>query len=273
VHHRLLAVGFDHYETVVVIYLIQAAFVVSAVLVRYESDAIVTLIYAAGISVLFWTLASAERHHWRVPRGGFESRFTRAIDVLKRSRVVVNGPLLVITILTPIVMLISALWVTRVPSDFAVTAAVLAVLPATQLLWPQAMRAVVLRVAVYATAIFPAYLLISYPEAIPQRAQFLIIAVIIVLALSVVMYVRFSAEQRFGTTPTDYLIVCGVVALSVFGSIEVNSREVVEAVLLATVLSYACEIIVGAAPQSTGRRLLQCSSLGTLLIIALRGAF
>jgi len=42
-------------------------------------------------------------------------------------------------------------------------------------------------------------------------------------------------------------------------------------VLLATVLSYACEIIVGTAPQSTGRRVLQLSTVGTLLIITLRG--
>src|SRR5262249_51168264 len=140
-----------------------------------------------------------------------------------------------------------------------------------QLLWPRALRPALLRLAVYATVIFPAYLLVSYPETIPQMVQALISSVIVVLALAIVVYVRFSAEQRFGTTPTDYLIVCGVVALTVFGSIEVNSREVVEAVLLATVLSYACEIIVGTAPQSPSRRVLQLSTIGTLLIITLRG--
>ena len=63
----------------------------------------------------------------------------------------------------------------------------------------------------------------------------------------------------------------GVVALLVFGSIDVNSRSVIEAVLFATVLMYACEIIVGTAAASSSRRLLQCSTLGTLLIITLRG--
>jgi len=270
VHHRLLQLGFDHSETVVIIYLVQAAFVVGAVLARYESDSTVTLIYVAGISVLFWALHAAERRHWRLPRGGLEPRLTRAIDALKRSKAIVKGSLLVVSVLAPVVMLVSALLVARVPSDFAVAAAILAVLPASQLLWPRAMRPVLLRLAVYATAIFPAYLLISNPEAIPHSAQSLITAVIVVLALAIVVYVRFSAEQRFGTTPTDYLIVGGVVALTVFGSIEVNSREVVEAVLLATVLSYACEIIVGTAPQSPSRRVLQLSTIGTLLIITLR---
>jgi UDP-GlcNAc:undecaprenyl-phosphate/decaprenyl-phosphate GlcNAc-1-phosphate transferase len=271
VHHRLLHLGFNHSETVVIIYLVQAIFVVSAVLARYESDGTVTLVYAAGIAALFCALAAAERRGWCVARGGAESRLTRAIDILRRSGAIVKGALLVVSILTPMIMIISALLVARIPSDFAIAAAVLAVLPATQLLWPQPMRPVLLRLAIYATAIFPAYLLISYPEVIPHLAQVLITAVIVILALAIVVYVRFSAERRFGTTPTDYLIVCGVVALTVFGSIEVNSREVVAAVLLATVLSYACEIIVGTEPQSAGRRVLQCATIGTLLIITLRG--
>jgi hypothetical protein len=83
--------------------------------------------------------------------------------------------------------------------------------------------------------------------------------------------VRFGAEQRFGTTPTDYLIGCAVVALATFGSIEVNSRNVVEAMLLATALMYACEIIVVSTSAAQGRRILQYTTLGTLLIISVRG--
>ena len=271
VHHRLMEVGFDHYETVVIIYLIQAGFVVSALVTRYESDAVVTLTYAVGIAALFVGLSVAERRGWRVPRGGVKPRLSRAIEALTHSRAIVRGPLLVITVLTPLVMFVNALWVARVPSDFGVAAAVLAVLPATQLLWPRAMRPALLRLAVYATAVVPAYLLISYHEAIPPGAQAVMAAVIVVLSLAIVTYVRFSTEQRFGTTPTDYLIVCGVVALIVFGGIAADSREVVEAVLLATVLSYGCEIIVVTAPRAAGRRLLQCSTLGSLVIIALRG--
>ena len=94
---------------------------------------------------------------------------------------------------------------------------------------------------------------------------------IVVLAVAIVLYVRFSAERRFGTTPTDYLIVCGALALLVFGSIDVNARSVVEAVLFATVLMYACEIIVGTTAGTSGHRLLQFSTLATLLIISLRG--
>src|SRR5215472_16038363 len=264
VHHRLLELGFDHYETVVIIYSIQAGFVVSAVLARYEPDISVTLIYATGVGALFSALWVAERKGWRLPRArGVESRLSRAVAVLKASQATLKGPLLVITAVTPVVMVLSALWMVRIPPDVAIAAALLAIVPAVQIFWPRLMRPALLRLAIYATASLPAYLLIS--GAVPHDAQWLIIGVIIVLGLAVVTYVRFSAEQRFGTTPTDYLIVFGVAALMVFGSIEVRSRNVVEAVLLATVLMYACEILVGSARRAAGHRLLQYSTLGTLL--------
>ncbi|MGO9850496.1 MAG: MraY family glycosyltransferase, partial [Steroidobacteraceae bacterium] len=271
VHHRLMQIGFDHYETVVIIYSIQAALVVSAVLARYQSDLTVALLYITGIAALFGALTVAERRGWRVHRSGAaQSRLSRAIAALRKSRAIIDVPLFVIAGITPLVMLLSALCAARIPADFAKAAALLALVPALQLLWPRAVRPALLRLAIYATASFPAYLFLTYPGALPQEVRFVAIAVTVVLAAAIVLYVRFSSEERFGTTPTDYLIVCGVVALLVFGSIAANSRNVVEAVLVATVLLYACEIIVG-SPGVSSRRVLQFSTLGTLLIITLRG--
>jgi UDP-GlcNAc:undecaprenyl-phosphate/decaprenyl-phosphate GlcNAc-1-phosphate transferase len=272
VHHRLMQLGFDHYETVVIIYSVQAALVMSAVLARYESDTAVALIYAAIIASLFGAMALAERRRWHLRRAhNARSRLTHAIAALDASRLFHKGPLLLITAITPAMMLLNALSVTHIPSDLAAATALMSLVPAVYLLRPQIVSAVLLRLAIYATAIIPAYLLISYPGDVPRGAESLTTAMIVVLAVAIVLYVRFSAEQRFGTTPTDYLVGCGVVALLVFGSIDVNARSVVEAVLFATVLMYACEIIVGATAGTSGRRLLQFSTLGTLLIITLRG--
>jgi hypothetical protein len=161
--------------------------------------------------------------------------------------------------------------VAQIPRDLEMAAAILAVVQAVQLLWPRGQMPALQRIAIYATAIFPAYLLVSDPDVIPHLMLSLAPAVIVILALMSVAYVRFGSAHRFGTTPTDYLIVCGVLALAVFGSIEANSRNVVEAVLFSTVIMYACEIILGSPAESPSRRVLQYSTLGTLLIITLRG--
>jgi UDP-GlcNAc:undecaprenyl-phosphate GlcNAc-1-phosphate transferase len=272
VHHRLMHIGFDHRETVVIIYLIQAALVVSAVLARYEPDVTIALLYAGAMAVLFGALTVAERQGWRVSRArGVESPLTRAVAALRVSTAVAKGPRLVIALVTMTVMMLSALAVAQVPADFATVAAVLAVIPVVLLLWPKAMSPALLRVPIYATALFPGYLVWSYPGAVAHGMELLIAAVIVVLAFAIVVYVRFSAEQRFGTTPTDYLIVCGAVAFSVGGSLEVYSSHVVEAVLLTTVLMYACEIVLVTVPESRSRRLLQFATLGTLVIITVRG--
>jgi len=275
VHHRFMALGFDHYQTVVIIYSIHAAFVVSAILARYETDVAVALIYAVGVTALFATLGSAERAGWHVPRcRGVELRLARSIGVLKANKAVLKGPLLVITASTPTVMLLSALSIAHIPTDVATAAAVLALAAAIQLLWPRVVNPVLLRLAIYATASLPAYLLISYPGAIQHGAQSLIMVAVIVLGVAIVAYVRFSAEHQFGTTPTDFLIVliaCGVAALSALGRIGMDSRNIVQAVLFATVLLYACEIIVCSTSCISSRRLLQVSTLATLLIITFRG--
>jgi len=272
VHHRLLLMGFDHYETVVIIYSIQAALVVSAVLMRYETDTTVALWYAAIIVTLFAVLAVAERRGWRVARAhGLGSALTQTMTALKASKWLINGPLLVIAAITPAMMVLNALLATRIPSDVAAAAALLSVVPAIYLFSSKLVNPALLRVAFYATAIIPAYLLISYPGEIPPNAESLTTVMIVVLATAVVLYVCFSTERRLGTTPTDYLIVCGVLALLVCGSIDANSRKVVEAVLFATVLMYACEILVGSTAGKSSRRVLQFSTLCTLLIFTVRG--
>ncbi len=272
VHHRLMQIGFDHYETVVIIYSIQAAFVVSAVLARYQTDFLVALLYLGGIAALFAALILAERTGWHVRRAqGTPSRLSRAVAALKASDVVVKGPLYVIMCTTPIAVLLSAVFVARIRADLAIAAAAIGVVPAAHLLWPQRINSALLRVAIYATAVFPAWVLISDPGAIPRPLFLCTAALIILLLAAIVVYMRLDQNRRFETTPTDYLIACGVVALVICGAIGISSRNVVEAILLATVLMYASEIIVGSGQEIAGRRWLDCSTLGALLIISLRG--
>jgi len=93
-----------------------------------------------------------------------------------------------------------------------------------------------------------------------------------VLAIAIAAYVRFSARQEFGTTPTDYLVAFGMLALIAFGAADVGSPTIVELIAYATVLLYGCEIALGRAPA---RRwpLLHISTFATLTILAFRGAF
>ncbi len=64
IHHKLLAMGFNHYEAVLVIYLVQAGLFTAAYFLRFESDivvlAVVLAFFGGSIALLQW----ASRSGW-----------------------------------------------------------------------------------------------------------------------------------------------------------------------------------------------------------------
>jgi len=65
VHHKLLALGLSHYEAVIVIYGIQAVMVGLAYLLRWQSDALICIMYGAFAAAMFALFVATERR--RVP--------------------------------------------------------------------------------------------------------------------------------------------------------------------------------------------------------------
>lgn len=270
VHHRLLALGFNHYETVIVIYSVHAALVIGGVLLRYESDSTVTAVYLAVVVALFSSLIIAERTGWRLRHDtAAPSRVEGAIRFLIQNRFVRGLPLGVISALVPAVMLFGSLWVATVPRDFAIAAGVLAAVVLAEMLRARAGRSPLARAAIYAAAIFCAYLLILYPGAEGAPVRALTFGTMVILAAAIAAYVRFATRQEFRTTPTDYLVVFGVLALIVFGAVDTSSRAIVELVAYATILLYGCEVVLGRGSQRWP--VLQVSTFATLAILALRG--
>ena len=72
IHHRLLALGFDHHEAVMMIYLLQACLFVAAWFMRYQPDLNIVLVFlgfgAAVIGAL--RLGAARGWRWRRPVSG-----------------------------------------------------------------------------------------------------------------------------------------------------------------------------------------------------------
>ena len=269
-HHRLLDLGFSHYETVVIIYSLHAALVVAALLLRYALDSIVAGVFAVAIATLYATLFLAEQRHWHTAERG--SRFNRLsifIARLNLERALRDTTLLLISVLIPAFTLGAALSVTRVPQDFAIVAAGLLALVAGALAVQRAASPVLMRAATYVTALFVAYLLIHFPGSHQGIGRGAAIGVIVVLAAAIGLHIRFTSEDRFRTTPTDFLIVFGILTLMVLGLINVDSRNTVDLVICSTVLLYGSEVIIGQATHH--RTALLFSTLATLLLLAVRG--
>ncbi len=106
-HHKLLALGFDQHESVLVIYALQAAFIVLAILLRYESDVLILVVYAAMFAVvgLFYPIALGLRWRLRALTEQGQTPLARIVDALvdrhwlERAAQPLAGGLLVVLLL------------------------------------------------------------------------------------------------------------------------------------------------------------------------------
>ncbi len=267
VHHRLLDLGFDHYETVVVIYSVQATLVTLAVLLRYQSDLLVAGAYFVVVGGLFLGLMTAERCAWTKPAGRI-SALARLVRVFNTDGPARQVPLVAISLILPALMLAGALLPQEVPRDFGIVSGVLLLVVLIEMVGKKR-DSLTVRLASYVAAVFASYLFVEFMPVTALPLQQCSFALIALLALALGVFVRFTSGVRFGATPTDYLIGFGLVALLAFGGTDAKARETVQITLYSIVLLYACEALIGR--YKSNWHVLHFATPACLLILALRG--
>jgi UDP-GlcNAc:undecaprenyl-phosphate GlcNAc-1-phosphate transferase len=274
VHHRLLDLGFSHFQTVVAIYSIQAALVIGAVLLRYESDWLVGLSYLAVIAALFAGLLLAERRGWMLGRTQGEVLWgiPALLDRSRRSSLMRDAVLWLIAMLAAVVMLAGVLWVDTVPADFGVAAGIVAVAVIVQMFRAAATPSLLMRAATYAAAAFAVHLFVQNPRVDLPLAGAIATGVMMVLAVAVAIHIRFLSERRFATTPTDFLVAFGVLALVAFDSVDARVNSTAQFVTFVIIMFYACEVVMVNGQAGRHLLLLRWAVLGALTIAAVRAA-
>jgi UDP-GlcNAc:undecaprenyl-phosphate GlcNAc-1-phosphate transferase len=66
IHHKLLGLGFDHHEAVMVVYSIQAVLFVVAYFLRFESDIVILGVVTSFFALAICLMQSANRSGWRL---------------------------------------------------------------------------------------------------------------------------------------------------------------------------------------------------------------
>jgi UDP-GlcNAc:undecaprenyl-phosphate GlcNAc-1-phosphate transferase len=271
IHHRLLDLGFTHFQTVVIIYSVQALLATSSVLMRYQSDLAITVTYLAVVTGLFTALTVAEGNGWKASARTATTHF----ELPERlRRLVSNGtvrsvPLLIISVIVPLFMLLGALSVQVVPSDFGAVASVLTALALIQLVRGRAVGSLMMRALIYAAAAFSAYLFVMFPAMTGAFTVRFADAMIVALAAALGIFIRFLAERKFSTTPTDFLVVFGVVALVMFNRADIEENAITQFVTYAIVLFYGCEVIT--ERMQSRWHVLNWAAVTSLAIAAIKG--
>lgn len=267
IHHRILNLGFDHYETVVIIYTIQTLLVISAIFLRYQSDLLIILVYAFTAVVIFGLLSYAERTGWHATHKPIRSLTSTVLYVRQHRIDLTRIALRIVGISIPLYLISTALFVETVPRDFGMIAAVFTSVMLVDLFYHREKNGISLRGGIYIIAIFSVYLAVHSARlsSIPVFDIFYYG----LLALCIGIVVRYATDKKFQTSPMDYLIVFGVLAIAVFGGRYLEIKDIGILIVKSMIMLYGCELLY--TRTSRNWSCLNISALIAMATIGIRG--
>ncbi len=269
IHHRLLALGFDHYEAVVIIYSIQTFFVVSAVFLMYESDALILSIYFGVCTLIFTLLFIAEKQKWRAHKTKRLSSLAQIIDSIKRHRLFSVAPMRFVSLAIPALFILVGFIASQIPRDLGVVSVLLAMILLLYLALRRTKDTTILQVVTYVTATFVVYLETRYCRQWAPFVDTTEIVYFLLLATAIGITIRFGRKGEFKTTPMDYLVIFVVLFAGFLLHNLPEKAELGAMAIKLTIIFYGCELIITRMHKLV--HLLTIATLATLTIFAVRG--
>ena len=258
IHHRLLSLGMAHYEAVSVIYVSQLAFLLTAFLLRYQSDIAVFLAYLGLTGVMLGSLLLLQARQPDIDWG----RLTRHISRLDSSDRARHLVLATINCGVPAYLLAGALMLPGVPTDIALGSLILLVILLVRLVWAPHLRFISLRLLIFPSIAFAVYLMHRDPGGIALLPPVVSIGLLIVLLGLMLFVIRSTKDHTFQTTPTDLLVIALAGGVGVLYQQDMIEAALVPMVLGMVVLFYAAELVMRHMQQTWN-----CFTLGMVAVL------
>lgn len=272
IHHKLLSLGLDHYEAVLLIYLVQSALVMSAYFLCYESDFLILAIYAAFSLGVIGMFGYASRTRWRLRRdraAGMGTVLGRQWAVLRDSGRFQHWAAVSALCLLPCYYLLTATAMRQVQTDIALLAAALFVV-LLLVMFRQRGRAYTWleRGGAYVLSAVTVYL---FQQQMPGIAPYRIWVdgYFVVLALAVVVGVFLAADTRFRLTPLDFLVVFFAFTVPNLPGSTPGTWQVGEMAARLIVLFYALELVLTRLTRYAD--LMRLTMVATACVLGLKG--
>jgi UDP-GlcNAc:undecaprenyl-phosphate GlcNAc-1-phosphate transferase len=247
IHHKLLALGFDHHEAVMVIYTVQAALFVLAYFLRYESDLLIMGTVTAFFGFSITVLQMAARSGWRL-RGakgtGGNSALSRLMTAMQRPELLPRFSYQVIAGSLALYASLIVLKTARFGSDLRLLiGALLAVMVGFLLVLRGRPISLAEKGVVYVTATVLVYL-----DAVVASADRLISALgwvaVSAAAVGTAVRLRLHNDRRFQLTPLDLIVLfMALVVPSLPGTLHLPHGGALGIAKLVVVL-YSIEMLV-----------------------------
>ena len=269
IHHRLLAIGFYHYESVMIIYSVQAFLVICGILMPYESDFLITGIYLFTCGIVFTGLTLAERKNYRAHRKQTETHEEVILPRYLSSKNIIALPGQVMEAGIMIFLVGSALITEAVPVDIGILGLVLLVILLLLISFTRLSNFFIYRLVMFVSIGFAVYLSTSYPPSWLTEQQYLVLLYYAVFIAAVFIVARMVPNTRFSITPLDYLVVIIALTVAIVTSDGNSHSGITWMALQMIILFYACELMI--QHLNSVRNRISGAMVAMLLIIATRG--
>jgi len=208
IHHKLLRVGLTHYEAVTVVYVIQAGMLGLAYVLRWQSDMLILPLYlviAGSVLLLFVAVGRGLIAAPATQDGHFLSDI--ALSQFLRGPWLTDMPIRFLAVAVPLFLIAMVFSLNQVPHDvgyfsIVVFGIVLVGLSLSSWIVPYFVRG-----GLYVGTTFLLY--VSEDSGLRTVSGFAVThnVFFVILAIMVLLSLRFNEESRFQTTPLDYLMV------------------------------------------------------------------
>ena len=273
-HHRLLGRGFEHFEAVAVIYLLQGLLFLLAWQLRYYSDVTIVAVFIGFAATLLLALFAAERRGWRWHGlGEFRlgtARVSETLVRLKQPRRMPRWTAIVVMGCVLMYFASVAIAVGPIGKDIGWLAVGLCAVLGLAVLQRSEMPgiAAVTQGALYVAVVMAVYL--DHVAAdLPELFEYAKLAIFPVLTLAVVLRLRLSRERRFEVTPLDLLVIFVALALPNLPGLRGAPSNLGFSVAKLVVMFYALEMLAGHSART--KAWLWRSGAVFLAVLAVRG--
>ena len=272
-HHRLLDLGFDHFESVGLVYVLQCALFLAAWFMRYQSDLLIVAAFVAFAATVAALLVAARLTGWRWQGVGevrTGERLGARLQWLKEPQRMPRWTARVAAGCVLAYLALAAFAGPEVGRDIGWLAVALAVVLAVASLQRQdhVRFDAITQGALYVTMVAAVYL--DHLDNREIEALLLAKAVLFPLLMAaVVLRLRLTRERRFEITPLDLLVVFVALALPNLPGLQGAPSNLGLTVAKLVVLFYAVELLSTHSRRT--RKLLWAGGVVFLCVIAGRG--
>ena len=270
IHHKLLALGFDHHEAVMVIYVVQGALFVLAYFLRYESDVLILALVSAFFLASIGVMQIAARSGWQFRRGnagGHGLALPKFLSVAQLPQVIPRLSYLAIAAAVGTYAALIVVETATLTTDFRILIiALLALIAGFSVVLRRSALSFVEKAALYVTATVLVYLdAVLLPE--DHFLSALGWVAVGVAALATAIRIRLHNDRGFQLTPLDLIVLfMALVVPSLPGTLHLPHGGAL-AIAKLVVVFYALEMLVSRAERrAIWLRLAAASVLAGLVL-------